>query len=110
MLCHPDKPETWLRCRPLFIAHDLARSRDHSTAVVGGIGPFEPPLIGVVEARELTQGLYGHARASALAEVDRLYNCNGLIIADLSHDPSYAEVLYGTFGPPRGRTANYAVR
>lgn len=98
MICDPHHPETWFRFRPLFIAHDVARSRDHSTAVVGGIGPFEPPRIGIVEARELPQQIFGHARASALAEVDRRYDSNGLILADLSQDPSYAEALYETFG------------
>ena len=42
--------------------------------------------------------MYGSARASALAAVDRRHNHNALIVADLSNDPSYAEVLYQTFG------------
>ena len=45
---------------------------------------------------ELPQGLYGSARASALATVDHHYNRNALIVADLSNDASYAEALYET--------------
>ena len=47
---------------------------------------------------ELPQNLFGTARANALAAIDRRYNCNGLIIADLSNDATYAEVLVETFG------------
>ena len=38
------------------------------------------------------------ARASALAAVDRRYHNNALIVADLSNDATYAEVLLETFG------------
>jgi hypothetical protein len=40
----------------------------------------------------------GSARASALATADRRYNSNALIVADLSNDATYAEVLLDTFG------------
>jgi hypothetical protein len=36
-----DDPTTWPVFRPLIIAHDVGRSRDRSTAVVGGNSPFE---------------------------------------------------------------------
>jgi hypothetical protein len=94
-----DNPATWLCFRPLIIAHDVGRSRDRSTAVVGGNSPFDPRLLGITELEELPQGLFGTARASALAAVDRRYNNNALIVADLSNDPTYAEVLQETFGP-----------
>jgi hypothetical protein len=81
-----------------MIAHDVGRSRDRSTAVVGGNGPCEPRLLGITELAELPQGLYGTPRASALAAIDRRYNSNALIVADLSNDASYAEVLLQTFG------------
>jgi hypothetical protein len=68
-----DHPNTWPCFKPLIIAHDVGRSRDRSTAVVGGLGPFEPRLIGIKETEELPQGLYGSARASALAAIDRRY-------------------------------------
>jgi hypothetical protein len=93
-----DDPNTWPCFKPLIIAHDVGRSRDRSTAVVGGLGPFEPRLIGIKEAEELPQGLYGSARASALATIDRRYHSDALIVADLSNDATYAEVLYETFG------------
>jgi len=99
MTFHRDDPNTWPVFKPLIIAHDVGRSRDRSTAVVGGLGPFEPTLIGIKEAEELPQGLYGSRRASALAAIDRRYNNNALIVADLSYDPTYAEVLFETFGP-----------
>ncbi len=31
---------TWPGCKPLIIAHDVGRSRDRSTAVVGGNSPY----------------------------------------------------------------------
>jgi hypothetical protein len=99
MIFNREDPRTWPVFRPLIIAHDVGRSRDRSTAVVGGNGPFEPRLLGITEFEELPQGLYGSARASALAAVDRRYHGDALIVADLSNDATYAEVLYETFGP-----------
>jgi hypothetical protein len=95
---HED-PDTWPCFRPLIIAHDVGRSRDRSTAVVGGVSPFEPRLTGIREAEELPQGLYGSARASALAVIDRRYHSDAIIVADLSSDPTYAEPLLKNFGP-----------
>jgi hypothetical protein len=99
MMFNPDDPRTWGCYRPLIIAHDVGRSRDRSTAVVGGLAAFNPNLIGIHEAHELPQGLYGSARASALAVIDRRYDSEAIIPADLSNDPTYGEVLYETFGP-----------
>ena len=39
MMFNRDDPNTWPCFRPLIIAHDVGRSRDRSTAVVGGLGP-----------------------------------------------------------------------
>jgi hypothetical protein len=93
-----EDPRTWRYFKPCIIAHDVGRSRDRSTAVVGGLLDDVPSLIGMTEFEELPQGLYGSHRASALAEVDRRHYNNALIVADLSNDPTYAEVLYDTFG------------
>jgi hypothetical protein len=98
MRFNPEDPTTWRYFKPRIIAHDVARSRDRSTAVVGGLGDFEPSLIGIVEFEELPQGLYGSARASALAAIDRKHYSNSLIVVDISTDETYAEVLYETFG------------
>jgi hypothetical protein len=49
------------------------------------------------EFKELKQGLAGNARADALALVDSRYH-KALIIADLSYDPSYADILVERFG------------
>jgi hypothetical protein len=95
---NPDDPRTWPCFKPLIIAHDVGRSRDRSTAVVGGNCPLGPRVLGIVESEELPQGLFGSARASALAVIDRRHQSNGLIVADLSTDASYAEVLHATFG------------
>jgi hypothetical protein len=92
-----DDVTTWPVFKPLIIAHDVGRSRDRSTAVVGGNSPYGPRLLGIAEAAELPQNLFGSARASALAAVDQRYGRNALIIADLSYDPTYAEVLLETF-------------
>jgi hypothetical protein len=81
-----------------MIAHDVGRSRDRSTAVVGGLSPFQPDLLGIAELNELPQGLFGSARANELAAVDARYGRNAVIIADLSYDPTYAQVLHETFG------------
>jgi len=45
------------------------------------------------------QGLYGSARASALSAIDRRHYSDAVIVADLSNDATYAEVLHETFGP-----------
>jgi hypothetical protein len=94
----PDDVKSWPCFKPRIIAHDVGRSRDRSTAVVGGRSPFGQRLIGIGEAEELPLNLVGSARASALASVDRRYHSNALIVADLSNDPSYAEPLLETFG------------
>ena len=94
-----DDVNVWPGFKPLIIAHDVGRSRDRSTAVVGGNTPYGRRVLGIREAEELPQNLFGSARASALAAVDRRYNSNALIVADLSFDPTYAEVLHETFGP-----------
>jgi hypothetical protein len=99
MIFNPNDPATWPCFKPLIIAHDVGRARDRSTAVIGGNGPFEPQKLGIVELEELPQGLYGSARASALATIDRRHGSKALIVADLSNDATYAEVLYETFGP-----------
>jgi hypothetical protein len=99
MIFNREDPNTWPSFRPLIIAHDVGRSRDRSTAVIGGNSPVPPRLLGIRELVELPQGLYGSPRASALATIDQRYNCNALIVADLSNDPTYAEVLFETFGP-----------
>ena len=93
---HED-PTTWIRFNPLIIAHDVGRSRDRSTAVIGGNSPIPPRLLGICELNELSAGLYGSARASELLSIDRRYNHNALIVADLSNDESYAEILFETF-------------
>lgn len=98
MTFNRDDPNTWPCFNPLIIAHDVGRSRDRSTAVIGGNGPFQPRLLGIRELEELPQGLFGSARASALATIDRRYNSNALIVADLSNDATYAEVLFEMFG------------
>ena len=96
---NPDLPETWPIYYPLIIAHDVGRVRDRSTAVVGGGSPIQSSVLGILDLRELPQGLYGSARASALAAIDRHYQSNALIVADLSNEASYGEDLYETFGP-----------
>jgi hypothetical protein len=99
MIYNPNDVKTWGGFCPLIIAHDVGRSRDRSTAVIGGNSPYGQRLLGIAAAEELPQGLFGTARASALAAVDRRYNHNALIVADLSNDASYADVLLETFGP-----------
>jgi hypothetical protein len=94
-----DDPNTWPYFKPLIMAHDVGSRRDRSTAVIGGNSPLPPRLLGILQSEELPQGLYGSPRANALAAIDRQHNHNALIVADLSYDPTYAEVLFETFGP-----------
>ena len=98
MTYNPEDPNTWPTFKPLIIAHDVGRSRDRSTAVVGGNSPFGRRVLGIGEAVELPLKLYGTERASALAEIDRKHYSNALIVVDLSNDATYAEVLHDTFG------------
>jgi hypothetical protein len=95
---HPDRPDSWPIFKPLIIAHDIGHKRDRSTAVVGGGSPFQSSILGILDLRELPQGQYGSARASALAAVDRHHRNNALIVADLSNEASYGEYLCETFG------------
>ena len=53
---HPDDVSTWPIFKPLIIAHDVGRSRDRSTAVVGGNSPCGQRLLGISEAEELPAG------------------------------------------------------
>ena len=87
---------SWPLYKPI-IAHDVGRSRDRSTAVVGGNNPYGPQQLGIVAAHELPQNLFGSERANALATIDQQYDRNSLIVADLSNDATYAEILVQTF-------------
>lgn len=100
MTFNPDDPRTWPLKVPI-IAHDVGRSRDRSTAVVGGNSPFTPGtrLLGIQQFAELPVGLYGSELANALAAIDQAYDRNCLIVADLSNDATYGETLFDTFGP-----------
>jgi hypothetical protein len=100
MTFNPDDPTTWPIKLPI-IAHDVGRSNDRSTAVVGGKCPplFGPQLLGVKEFLELPLELYGSQLANEVAKIDQKYNRDCLIVADLSNDPTYAESLFDTFGP-----------
>jgi hypothetical protein len=93
------KPKIW-PLKIAIIAHDVGRTNDRSTAVVGGNLPpiFGPGLLGVEQFLELQRGLYGSALANELGKVDQFYNRDCLILADLSNDASYAEALYELFG------------
>ena len=97
---NPDDPRTWPLKVPL-VAHDVGRSRDRSTAVVGGNCPLlvGPRLLGIKQFIELPLGIYGSQLANALAVIDQTYNRDCLIIADLSNNDTYGETLFDTFGP-----------
>ena len=88
---------TWDCFKIHIIAHDVGHTKDRSTAVVGGPSPLAPGVIGMREFEELPQGLSGNTRADALAMIDRRYH-KALIIADLSYDPSYADILVERLG------------
>jgi len=114
---HPDDPSTWPLKYPV-IAHDVGRSNDRSTAVVGGTIAYRPEVVGVQKIIELPQHCYGSVLASELAIIDRQYDGDALIIADLTNDPTYAEALFDLFGPrligihigPHGDGSNFERR
>lgn len=85
--------------KPVFMAHDVARGPDRSTAVCGGVSPLAPELITIGHIEELPLGLSGYARAEALSPIDRRHNSQTLIIPDLSSDETYGEVLFERYGP-----------
>ena len=93
----PDDPALWPIKYPL-ITHDVGRTNDRSTAVVGGYSPLVPGELVVKELVELPQGYFGHQLAGALMDVDARYYHNAVIVPDLSSDASYAEVLCDAFG------------
>ena len=93
-----DDPANWPLKIPI-IARDVGRTNDRSTAVIGGNCPFAPRRLGIQRLVELPRGLYGSELANALAAIDRSYNGDALIVADLSNDATYAETLFNTFGP-----------
>ncbi len=93
----PDDPALWPVKYPL-ITHDVGRTNDRSTAVVGGYSPLAPSELVVMEIVELPQGYFGHQLASALVDVDARYQHNAVLVPDLSNDASYAEVLFEAFG------------
>jgi hypothetical protein len=98
MISHPVDLLSWPIKIPI-IAHDVGRSNDRSTAVVGGhCPPFFGQQLLVQEFRELPVGIYGSNLANELAKIDQQYNGDCLIVADLSNDATYGEVLFDTFG------------
>ncbi len=99
MTFNPNDPTSYPLKLPI-IAHDVGRSNDRSTAVIGGQCPFTlgSRLLLVKEFVELPVGLYGSELANALAAIDRSYNRDCLIAADLSNDATYGETLHDTFG------------
>ena len=88
---------TWDCFKSHIIAHDVGHKKDRSTAVIGGPSLRAPGLTGMKGFEELPQGLSGNSRADALAMIDSRYPAS-LIIADLSYDPSYADILVERFG------------
>ena len=88
---------TWDCFKFHIIAHDVGHKKDRSTAVIGGPNLRAPGLTGMKGFEELPQGLSGNSRADALAMIDSRYPAS-LIIADLSYDPSYADILVERFG------------
>src|SRR5262249_26227668 len=87
----PADPSLW-PINHLLIAHDVGRTNDRSTAVVGGYSPLRPDELIIKEINELPQGYFGHKLASEVSVVDARHQRNAVILPDLSNDASYAEV------------------
>ena len=98
MISQPIDPRRYPIKIPI-IAHDVGRSNDRSTAVVGGhCLPFFGQQLLVQEFRELPVGIYGSQLANELAKIDQNYNRDCVIVADLSNDATYGEALFEMFG------------
>jgi hypothetical protein len=93
-----DDVSTWPAYKPLIIAHDVGRSRDRSTAVVGGNSPWTTAARNWRGRGAAAEPVWNCARQRA-GGGRSTYNNNALIVADLSNDATYAEVLHETFGP-----------
>jgi hypothetical protein len=97
MTFNVDDPSTWWLKYPA-IAHDVGFRNDRSTAVVGGLLPYRPDVLGVIDIVELPKNCSGSELARALWEIDRKYNNDATIFADLSNNQAYAEPLFDMFG------------
>ena len=85
-------PSLWPALHPVLIAHDVGGSHDRSTAVVGGFSGYASGILGITEFNELPQGLYGSARASALAQVDARYDRATATLALRSHGSAWVVI------------------
>lgn len=98
----PTDPLTW-QPRHLVrsvIAHDVATTRDRSTALLAATARAEwgPETAGMIDAERLPQDQYGTARAASLAKFDAQHGSRSIIVADVSNDVSYKEDLAKAFG------------
>ena len=60
----PDDPSLWPYFRPTIIAHDVGRTIDRSTAVVGGFCNYAPGIL----SNQGIQQIAGHVGRSHLLE------------------------------------------
>jgi len=65
-----DDPSTDIK--PIIIAHDVARSHDRSTAVVGGLSHYQPRLFGIAHLEELPLGQSGSTCPRCRSSVYRI--------------------------------------
>ena len=100
MIYNPDDVNIWPGFKPLIIAHDVGRSHDRSTAVVGGNSPYGRRVLGIREARraaaEPVWTVHGPARSRRSIRATVAMRSLSQISAN---DATYAEVLHETFGP-----------
>ena len=83
--------------KPSIIAHDVGHAARIARPRSSAAGPHWLRIsCSLSDFEELRQGLYGSARASELAAVDRRLGGHNLIVADLSNDATYAEILVRT--------------
>ena len=61
----PDDVTSWPVFKPLIIAHDVGRSRDRSTAVVGGNSPCGRRLVGIAKPKSCRRACSACARECA---------------------------------------------
>ena len=60
-----DDVNSWPAFKPQIIAHDVGRSRDRSTAVVGGNSPYGRRLLGIRDVKSCRRTYLACARERA---------------------------------------------
>ena len=99
MIYRPDDVTSWPSFKPRSLPMMSAAAATDRPRWSAATRPAGDACSGSTRPKNCRKACLDSARASALAAVDRRHHHNALIVADLSNDPTYAEMLVETFGP-----------